>query len=249
MFQPIVPLSSLVVLILALLASSGVSAMEPWHGLVIAPEDRCDPYCEDHYPYSGKVEIEIIESLGNRIYGPYTGTYFNDRKQTDIEHIVARSEAHDSGLCDAEPRIKAEFAKDPLNLTLAAPQVNRCNSGGKCDYDAAEWLPKMNRCWFAARVIEVRKKYSLTIDQEEANALEEILRDCTSTELVFAPHEATPETTATADDIHPLVRWDDSGNGRITCQEARRHGIAPVRKGHPAFEYMHDRDGDGVVCK
>ena len=47
----------------------------------------------------------------------------------------------------------------------------------------------------------------------------------------------------------PLTRWDDNGNGRITCTEARAHGIAPVRRGYPAYEYMRDADGDGVVCE
>ena len=46
-----------------------------------------------------------------------------------------------------------------------------------------------------------------------------------------------------------LARWDDNGNGRITCAEARRHGIAPVPRGHPAYAHMRDGDGDGVVCE
>ena len=46
-----------------------------------------------------------------------------------------------------------------------------------------------------------------------------------------------------------LARWDDNRNGRITCAEARRHGIAPVPRGHPAYRYMRDGDGDGVVCE
>ena len=45
------------------------------------------------------------------------------------------------------------------------------------------------------------------------------------------------------------VPWDDNGNGRVSCAEARRHGIAPVPRGHPAYPYMNDRDGDGVVCE
>ena len=45
------------------------------------------------------------------------------------------------------------------------------------------------------------------------------------------------------------VPWDDDGNGRVTCAEARRHGIAPVPRGHPAYAYMRDGDGDGVVCE
>lgn len=51
-------------------------------------------------------------------------------------------------------------------------------------------------------------------------------------------------------DLPPEVAgWDDNGNGRISCAEARRHGIAPVRRGHPAYPFMNDADGDGVVCE
>ena len=46
-----------------------------------------------------------------------------------------------------------------------------------------------------------------------------------------------------------LGRYDDNGNGRITCAEARRHGIAPVRRGQPAYRYMHDANNDGIVCR
>ena len=46
-----------------------------------------------------------------------------------------------------------------------------------------------------------------------------------------------------------LARYDDNRNGRITCKEARRHGIAPVPRAHPAYRYMRDGDGDGVVCE
>lgn len=46
-----------------------------------------------------------------------------------------------------------------------------------------------------------------------------------------------------------LAMYDDNGNGRISCAEARAHGIAPVERGHPAYEYMRDGDGDGVVCE
>ena len=46
-----------------------------------------------------------------------------------------------------------------------------------------------------------------------------------------------------------LRLYDTNGNTRITCKEARQHGIAPVPRGHPAYSYMHDRDGDGVVCE
>ena len=62
--------------------------------------------------------------------------------------------------------------------------------------------------------------------------------------VVTVEPRTKPATTADA-----LRLWDDNGNGRITCKEARRHGIAPVPRGHPAYPFMRDGDGDGVVCE
>lgn len=46
-----------------------------------------------------------------------------------------------------------------------------------------------------------------------------------------------------------IAAFDDNGDFRITCAEARAHGIAPVPRTHPAYQYMRDGDGDGVVCE
>lgn len=218
---------------------------ETWRGLLIAPEDRCAPYDRDEYRYSQSVEAEIVAGMGGRIYEPYTGRHFSSTSRTDIEHIVAVSEGHDSGLCAADSSVRHRFASDLLNLTLAAPEVNRCSGGGKCAYDAAEWLPSRNRCWFAARVVAVKLKYSLTVDRDEAAALQRVLSGCTSTDIVFTDLEASEPTVISV----ALRLYDDNGNGRITCAEARRHGIAPVSRDHPAYAYMRDGDGDGVVCE
>ena len=216
------------------------------------PEHRCAPYESGDYPYPQSVEPRIIAAMRGKIYGPYTGRYFSTRRKTDIEHIVARSEAHDSGLCRADSITKRDFARDLLNLTLAAPAVNRCGRKGKCGHDAAEWLPPMNQCWFAARIVNVRRKYRLTIDRREAAALERVLSNCNSTEMVFVRQASAPDPTprvSHSPSREALRRWDDNANGRITCKEARRHGIAPVRRGHPAYAFMRDRDGDGIVCE
>lgn len=225
-----------------------------WRGITVASEDRCSPYDSDDYHYSPSVEPRIVDAQGG-IYGPYTGTWFGDIRETDIEHIVARSEAHDSGLYAADADTKDRFAADILNLTLASPSVNRHQ---KVDKDAAEWLPDLNACWYVDRVVQVRLEYGLTIDQAEADAIDEVLAGCNSTEMVvLAPTDSgAPQATATptptsipAADVDTLAKYDDDDNGRISCAEARAHGIAPVRRGHPAYQYMNDRDGDGVVCE
>lgn len=156
------------------LAASPAGAQERWRGLHVAPEHRCSPYDADDYSYPQSVELDIIDQLGG-IYGPYSNRWFASRYDTDIEHMVARSEAHDSGLCAADRRTRRRFASDTLNLTLAAPRVNRYEKRAK---DAAEWLPEHNRCWFAERVIAVRQRYRLTIDRAEATSLDVVLAGC-----------------------------------------------------------------------
>ena len=161
-------------------ATSPATNTDTWRGLMIAPENRCSPYNAGDYPYPQSVEDRIVAELGG-VYGPYTGTWFASKRETDVEHIVARSEAHDSGLCAEDGATKRRFASDLLNLTLASPQVNRCGGSGKCAGDAAEWLPPRSQCWFVDRVVSVRRKYRLTIDRLEAAALDRVLSGCGST--------------------------------------------------------------------
>ena len=63
------------------------------------------------------------------------------------------------------------------------------------------------------------------------------------------PPPATGDGGSRGDPAPPALEWDDNGNGRISCTEARAHGIAPVHRGHPAYPYMLDADGDGMVCE
>ena len=178
-----------IVLLLTLGAATSVSA-DIWRGLVVAPEDRCENYDRtEYYTSSESVERSVIRSLGGHIYGPYTGRYFDSPFETEVEHIIALAEAHHSGMCATSAKAKRRFGRDLLNLTLAAPGINRAKSS----QDAAEWLPPLNKCWFAARVLKVRKKYSLTIDRAEADVL-----DATVARVLLAWMYA--ETTRTDDD-------------------------------------------------
>ena len=95
------------------------AAAKTWRGLALAPDSRCSPYDKKRdYPYPQSVERDIAREFG-AVYGPYTGTCFASTRQTDIEHIVAASEGHDSGLCAAHAVTKARFARHLRTLTLA----------------------------------------------------------------------------------------------------------------------------------
>ena len=148
---------------------------ETWRGLVVAPECRCSPYDRGDYPYPQSVEPLIAKRDG--MTSKYSGTTFRSLKESDIEHVVSISEAHDSGLCAASAAVRRQFARDLDNLALAAPRLNRHQKGG---LDAAEWLPPLNRCWYAKTIIAVRQEYRLTIDVREAVALEAVLATCGS---------------------------------------------------------------------
>lgn len=160
-------------------AAISQSAADTFRGIPIRPEDRCSSYSSRDYPYSQSIEPEISVYQGG-LFSPYSMRCFVSIRQTDIEHIVARSEAHDSGLCAASSQVREEFAEDLLNLTHAAPLLNRRQ---KIAYDASEWLPRHNRCWYANRIVEIKRKYGLTMDRKEADALSGILRNCPNIEM------------------------------------------------------------------
>ncbi len=65
-------------------------------------------------------------------------------------------------------------------------------------------------------------------------------------EDIVVPDAEIPKRPPATD---PLALYDDNANGYVSCGEAKAHGIAPVKSGHAAYEFMTDRDGDGVVCE
>ena len=227
-------------------AVSELQAQTSGRGLVVAPEQRCSPYDADDYRYPQSVEDRIVAELGG-VYGPYTGRWFASKSDTDIEHMVARSEAHDSGLCAADLATRRRFATDLLNLTLAGPRVNRYE---KVDRDAAEWLRRRTAAGSRRRWSRSGNGMGSPSTSVEADALDQVLADCGSTELITFARGAVPTTAAPTGSVpEAIAAWDDNQNGRVSCAEARAHGIAPVTRDHPAYPFMRDGDGDGVVCE
>ena len=162
----------------AILASVVVAvapaAAETWRGLEVTAEDRCSEYRQSDYSYSRPRLLHTLMDRDGR-WLRYTDRLFESPHQVDIEHVVARSEAHDSGLCAASVHVRRLFADDTLNQVLAGSRLNRVDKGNK---DAADWMPPENRCWFASTVVEVKKRYGLSVDARERDSLETVLVDC-----------------------------------------------------------------------
>ena len=159
----------ILVLVFSSLCASVVSS-ESWQGLIVADELSCPSY--DRKRDFLDVEEAVIALQG--LQSLYTGKAFDGPRNSEVDHIVALREAHDSGLCVADRATRHQFAYDLDNLTLASPRINR-QKGAR---DAAEWLPPLSHCWFAERVIAIKLKYRLTVDADEVKSLAAALATC-----------------------------------------------------------------------
>lgn len=160
--------------------------MDQLKSLNVEPENDCGKHYS-HYQYvylayRGDEDLEnrIARNQGG-IFSPYDKITYDSIKETDIEHIVARKQAHLSGFaCKSTEQTKRSFVTDLNNLTLATPKVNR---GDKRDKDAANYMPQENKCWFAATVIRVKFLYNLSIDKRERDALYKTVSTCHDYEM------------------------------------------------------------------
>ena len=118
------------VVVLALGLARDASA-ETWRGLTVVPEHRCSPYDKHRdYSYFQSVERDIVGKLG-AVYGPYTDRCVASTTETDIEHIMAATTAHDSGLWGVDAETLRRFVRDLRSLALVSREVNRGQKSAK----------------------------------------------------------------------------------------------------------------------
>lgn len=158
---------------------------ELFFGLKVEPEDTCSEYNTAEYPSGSTLDVIKSNVLGG-IFGAYENRCFDAYEDVDVDHLIAKKEAHDSGLCAADAQTKINFTNDLENIALASPSVNR-SKGAR---DPAEWLPEHSACWYVWQVLRVKRKYDLTIDEDEQNAIEEVLQDCAIEDLVLEVDES-----------------------------------------------------------
>ena len=118
---------------------------------------------------------------------PYTGEtiQFTKTKSSavQIDHVVALSNAWQTGAQQLSKAQRVQLANDPLELLAVDGPANQAKSDG----DAATWLPKNKafRCQYIARQIAVKKKYSLWVTTAEKEAMTTVLSGC--------PNQAMPQ--------------------------------------------------------
>jgi len=137
---------------------------------------------------------DLVFKLGTRdckvisgtLIDPYSGkelTFLYGASTIDIDHVVAMSNAWQTGAGLITLEMRKGFANDPLNLLAVDFKLNRQKGNG----DAATWLPplKSYRCAYLARQIAVKIKYGLWLTKPEKVAMVSILTTCPNEKL---PH-------------------------------------------------------------
>ena len=96
--------------------------------------------------------------------------------EVQIDHVVALSNAWQTGAFKLTADQRKALANDPLNLFAVQGRLN----SQKGDGDAATWLPPLKsfRCTYVAQQIAVKAKYSLWVVPPEKAAMVAILAKC-----------------------------------------------------------------------
>jgi len=96
--------------------------------------------------------------------------------EVQIDHVVALSNAWQTGAFKLTVTQRTALANDPINLFAVKGRLNSQKSDG----DAATWLPPLKsfRCAYVAQQIAVKAKYSLWVTAPEKEAMTRILATC-----------------------------------------------------------------------
>ena len=120
--------------------------------------------------------------LSGTLIDPYSGEKIAFERgvatssDVQIDHVVALSNAWQTGAFKLTYEKRLAFANDPMNLLAVKGRLN----SQKGDGDAATWLPprKDIRCAYVAQQIVVKAKYGLWVTPPEKAAMLGLLSKC-----------------------------------------------------------------------
>jgi hypothetical protein len=139
------------------------------HGCLVVSGSLDDPYSGRRIPF---------------LRGESTSVH------VQIDHVVALSNAWQTGGAQLTADSRQDLANDPLNLWA----VDGSENESKGDGDAATWLPpnKQLRCLYVARQVAVKTAYRLWVTPAEDAAIARVLRSCPDERLPTEAQWATP---------------------------------------------------------
>ncbi|ROQ40741.1 uncharacterized protein DUF1524 [Frondihabitans sp. PhB188] len=122
---------------------------------------------------------------------PYTGETiaftrgYDTSAEVQIDHMVALSDAWQTGAQQLTQAQRVSLANDPVNLLAVDGPSNQ----QKSDSDAASWLPanKSYRCTYVAHQVSVKVEYALWVTPAEHEAMARILAACPTMAAPVSP--------------------------------------------------------------
>ena len=129
-----------------------------------------------------KVKTRDCVVLSGVLVDRYSGETINfvrgnvTSMEVQIDHVVALSNAWQTGAFKLTVLQRTALANDPMNLFAVKGRLN----SQKGDGDTATWLPPLKsfRCAYVAQQIAVKAKYSLWVTAPEKEAMVRILTAC-----------------------------------------------------------------------
>jgi hypothetical protein len=123
---------------------------------------------------------------GGSWFGAFTGTWFTDPSDLDIDHFVPLANAHRSGGwawgADTKQRYYNDLS-DPSHLIAVSASANR----SKGSRGPEDWRPPDSSYWctYADTWADIKIRWSLTVTATELVALEDMLATCSSEPTVL----------------------------------------------------------------
>jgi Excalibur calcium-binding domain./Domain of unknown function (DUF1994). len=184
--------------------------------------------------------------LAGTLHDPYTGRSIafsrgvGTSSAVQIDHVVALSNAWQTGAQYWAAAKRVDLANDPLNLLA----VDGPSNEAKGDSDAATWLPpnKAYRCAYVARQVAVKARYSLWVTAAEHDAIARILAVC--------PGQKAPAETGAPPATHASTRAAPPKSSKPastpTTRTSSRSAPPPAAKVYSNCAAMHADYPHGV---
>ena len=188
-------------------------------------------------------------------FGYYTGQYYYNASELDMDHFIPLKNAHQSGGYNWSSSKKEEFANyrlDPDNLIAVNLSANRSKGAKGPD----EWRPNNTDYWcqYAYDWIRIKEFWNLTATQAEWDALVSMIETCPE-DFKYADAQKEPiaelpttTTTTTAGSLQP----DNPGDTK-NCPDFSNYSAAKAWF-DTYFQYYGDianldRDNNGEPCE
>ncbi|MDP8972308.1 MAG: HNH endonuclease family protein [Actinomycetota bacterium] len=109
-------------------------------------------------------------------FDPYTARTYTEPSDIDTDHVVPLANAWRSGASSWDNEQRERYANDPEVLLSVEDNANQ----SKGDKGPEAWKPPNEAVWcdYAVRWIGIKDKYDLSVNEQEKEALVEMLDAC-----------------------------------------------------------------------